>query len=123
MTRFGYLRDPLFLAAAVAYALNRWLVKPRVELPFLHAHFNDLLLIPAGLPVILWIQRGTGLRTGDAPPHRTEIVLHLVVWTVICEVVGPLWLHRGTADPLDAVAYAVGAAAAGIWWNRGEAVA
>ncbi len=49
MSRFGYLRDPLFLIAVAGYVLNRWLLKPLVPSPFLHGHFNDLLLIPAAL--------------------------------------------------------------------------
>lgn len=118
MRQFGYLRDPLFLAAAAAYGLNRWILKPWLNSHFLRAHFNDLLLIPAALPVILWVQRQARLRLRDAPPSWAEIGLHLAIWTVVCEGVGPLWLNQGTADPLDVVAYAVGAAAAGLWWNR-----
>ena len=118
MTRFGYLRDRLFLTATTGYGLNRWLIKPLVPLPFLHGQFNDLLLIPAALPVVLWVQRRTGLRTEDGFPSWSEIVLHLVVWSVICEFIGPVWLHRGTSDLWDVAAYTLGGVAAGIWWNR-----
>lgn len=118
MRRFAYLRDPVFLIASGGYALNRWLLKPWLASAFLRDHFNDVLLIPAGLPAILWIQRITGLRSTDAPPAWSEIVLHLVVWALICEYIGPFWLHRGTADAWDVLAYAVGAAVSGIWWHR-----
>ena len=118
MIRFGYLRDALFVGASGAYALNRWFFKPAVASPFLRGHFNDLLLIPAGLPVILWIQRVTGLRQTDAPPSWSEIGMHLVVWSIVCEYIGPFWLHRGTADIGDVLAYSAGAAVSGIWWNR-----
>jgi len=118
VNRFGYWRDPLFLAAAIGYAVNRWLLKPLLPTPFLHGHFNDLLLIPAALPVVLWLQRVAGLRQHDHAPSWMEMVLHLVVWSVICEFIGPHWLHRGTADPLDVMAYAVGGIAACLWWHR-----
>ncbi|MFO1513609.1 MAG: hypothetical protein U1F83_11940 [Verrucomicrobiota bacterium] len=118
MMRFGYLRDPLFLLAAGGYAVNRWLLKPLLPSPFLHGHFNDLLLIPAGLPVVLWLQRVVGLRHHDRAPSWSEMMLHLVVWSVICEFVGPHWLHHGTSDVWDVVAYAVGGVAACLWWNR-----
>ena len=118
LSRFRYLRDGLFLSAAIAYGLNRGLVRSVVPSTFLRGQFDDLLLIPAALPVVLWVQRISGLRTVDHPPSWPEIVLHLLVWSVICEFIGPIWLHHGTADPWDVVAYAAGALAAGLWWNR-----
>jgi hypothetical protein len=116
--RFRYFCDELFLTAAIGYAVNRWVVKPLVTSAFLRGHFNDLLLIPAALPVILWVQRRTGLRSDDGMPSWSEIALHLVVWSVICEFIGPIWLHRGTADLWDVAAYFVGGLAAGFWWNH-----
>jgi len=118
MKRFGYWRDPLFLAAAGGYALNRLLLKPLFPSPFLHGHFNDLLLLPAGLPLVLWIQRLVGLRNHDDTPSWAEMGLHLVVWSVICEFAGPHWLHHGTPDVWDVAAYAVGGVVACLWWNR-----
>lgn len=120
MSRFGYLHDRLFLVAAAAYALNRWLLKPVLQSPLLHDHFNDLLLIPAALPVVLWVHRLLGLRNHDLQPSWTETALHLVVWSLICEFIGPLWLGLGTADPWDVVAYTAGGVAACLWWNRSE---
>ena len=118
MNRFGYLRDRLFLVATTSYGLNCLLLKPLLPTPFLHGQFNDLLLIPAALPVVLWLQRVVGLRTHDRAPSWSEMLLHLAVWSLICEFVGPLWLHHGTADVWDVVAYATGGVVACLWWNR-----
>jgi hypothetical protein len=46
------------------------------------------------------------------------MTLHLLVWSVICEFIGPHWLHHGTADGWDVVAYAAGGIGACLWWNR-----
>jgi len=118
MSRFGYLHDRLFLIAAASYALNRWLLKPLIPSPFLHDHFNDLLLIPAALPVVLWVQRLAGWRKQDSPPSWAEMGFHLAVWSLICEFIGPFWLRQGTADLWDAAAYAAGGIVACLWWNR-----
>lgn len=118
MSRFGYWRDRLFLAAVIGYGLNRWLLKPGSTSPFLRGQFNDLLLIPAALPLVLWTQRQLGLRHNDDPPTWAEMLLHLAVWSGICEVIGPLWLHHGTADVWDVVAYTVGGILACLWWHR-----
>lgn len=117
MRSFGYWRDRLCLAASAAYGVNRWILKPVVVSPFLHGHFADLLLIPAALPVVLWIQRLAGWRTHDLAPTWWEVGSHVTIWSVICEWVGPVLLHRGTADAWDVVAYAVGGVAAWWWWR------
>ena len=57
------MHDGLFLSALSVYAVNRLVVRPHfagflsTHLPwswsFLHGHLDDLLLIPAALPVVL----------------------------------------------------------------------
>ena len=84
----------------------------------MHFHFNDLLLIPAALPPVLWLQRQLTLRVNDAFPSATEITLHFLVWSVICEVIGPHFLPRAVGDPLDVLAYAVGGVIAWGWWKQ-----
>jgi hypothetical protein len=119
MTRFNYLRDPLFLVTCAVYALNQFWLKHTLPNWFLHSYLNDLLLIPAALPLVLWVQRCAGWRTHDHPPTWAEVLGHLAVWSLICEVVGPVWLKVGTGDPWDVLAYAVGAVGACQWWRHG----
>ena len=128
MRRFGYLHDRLFWMALSVYTVNRLIVRPyfsgyiRVHQHwlwgFLHSHLDDLLLIPAALPVALWIQRLLNLRRQDEPPGWREMFLHLVVWSLMSKVIGPLYLHLGVADPWDVVCFAAGGIAACLWWNR-----
>lgn len=115
---FRYGADPLCLIGCGLYAMNRWLLKPHLSSAFLHGQFNDLLFIPCALPLLLWIQRRLGLRTHDGFPEPGEILLHLVVWTLIVEGIGPFWLHHGTADGRDVAAYFIGALAAGVVWTK-----
>jgi hypothetical protein len=117
MRRFLYLRDPLFLVGCAAYAINRWLVKPHVHIGFFHSYFNDCWLIPCALPPVLWLHRRFGLRSHDAPPRVSEIVTHLIFWSLLFEWIGPKYVQHAVGDPLDALAYAVGALAAGLWWH------
>ncbi|MCX6956162.1 MAG: hypothetical protein NTV51_28845 [Verrucomicrobia bacterium] len=119
MKRFAYARDPLCLLACAGYALNRWALRPVgwAAGPFMRGHFNDLLLIPAALPLLLWLQRRLGLRAADGPPSWREIALHLVVWSVAAEAIAPQLWHHATGDWLDVAAYATGAVVAGCWWH------
>lgn len=117
MKRFAYWRDPLALAAVGTYALNRWVFIRLGAAGFWRNHFNDVLVIPAALPVLLWMHRRLGLRNHDDAPSALEVGAHLAVWAFVCEYAGPRWTARGTADPRDVLAYASGAAAAWLWWR------
>lgn len=118
MSRFGYLRDRLFLLCCALYSLNRWLIKPHVHSAFFRNHFNDLLLIPCALPPVLLAQRRLGLRANDGMPTSVEIALHLVVWSILFEVAGPHIFRWAVGDPRDVLAYAAGGVLAGLWWWR-----
>ncbi len=105
----------------MAYAVIRWVVRPHVAQGFWHDQATDVLLIPAALPLLLWGQRRLRLRHHDRPPEAGEILLHLVVWSVLCEVIGPrFWPVIG--DWKDVVAYSVGATFAWWWWGEWERV-
>lgn len=129
MSGFGYLQDRLFLSSLSAYALNRLVILPRFgvfvhsQFPwswrFLHGHLDDLLMMPAALPVVLWIQRQLKWRTHHGPPGWGEMAGHLLIWSVMCKLIGPYFLHIGVADPWDLVCFAVGGFSACAWWKYG----
>ena len=116
MKPFAYLRDKLFLASCAAYTLNRCLLVPLSDSTFLHSYFDDLLLIPCALPVMMWVYRVTGLKTDDLHPGSRDILFHLVIWSVVCEWIGPRFVSSATADTWDVAAYAGGGVAAWIVW-------
>ena len=117
MKQFGYWRDALCIGCCGLYALNRWVVAPRAHSRFLSGYFDDVLLIPCALPLILQLQRWLRLRTHDDFPRVSEILFHLVVWSILFEAIGP-HIMRTVGDPLDVVAYTAGAVVAGGWWWR-----
>jgi SAM-dependent methyltransferase len=119
---FRYAFDPLCLAACLFYAANRWIAQPLCGWPILHGHLNDLLLIPAALPLTLGIQKWTGLRSHDLPPTIPEIFGHLLAWSLVAELAAPSIFPWAIGDPYDVLAYSVGAIFAAAWWN-GSAIA
>ncbi len=118
MRKFGYLRDGLFLTACSLYAANRWLIKPLVPDGFFGWWFSDVLLIPCAVPVLLWLERRTGIRRTDVPPTVAEIAFVLVLWSILFEVIAPRFIARATGDWMDVAAYTAGAVVAALWWNR-----
>lgn len=117
MKKYGYARDPVCLISCALYAANRWCLPTACKGPFLLNHFDDLLLIPAALPLVLWLQRRLGLRTADTPPAWREVLLHLAVWSLAAEVVGPHLFAHAQGDVWDVVAYTAGAVVATAVWS------
>ncbi|MGB0580604.1 MAG: hypothetical protein ACPGVU_12935 [Limisphaerales bacterium] len=115
--RFAFWVDPLFVIAMILFAINQLLLKPLTHVPFFQYHFNDLLLIPCALPILLWIHRQLGWRD-DSPPTATEIGGHLLLWCVLFEAAGPHLMQHATGDWRDVVAYVVGGILSGLIWNH-----
>jgi hypothetical protein len=120
--RFGYGRDPIFLISLAIYVVNRVLIKPNLHhySPFFHGHLNDALTVPVALPVYLLFYRWIGLRPDDEPPRWWEVALHVAVWIAFFKGYGPLKLHVGAYDPIDAGCIALGGFIAWLLWQRGE---
>ena len=118
MNRFRYALYPLCVLSCAGYAANRWIVPFAWKGWFLRNYFDDTLFIPAALPLMLWLYRRLGLRSGDARPEWSEIIFHLVVWSIAAEVIAPRFFAHAVGDPWDVAAYAAGALVAGLVWNR-----
>ncbi len=116
--RFRYFGDPLFLLCCACYGVNRWLLKPLVESDFLRFWFNDLLLAPCAIPIVLWLFRSLGLRDQDAAPSWVEVFWILAVWSLLFEWIGPRFVAHATADRLDVLMYWIGGVGAWIFWRR-----
>ncbi len=121
MKRFRYGVDPLCVLACAAYAVNRLWVRGAVDWVVLRSWFDDFWLIPAALPWLLWLWRRCGLRGDDGVPRWGEITALWALWSVQFEWLGPHFFHHATGDAGDVLAYAAGAAGAGLWWHRGGA--
>ena len=112
------LCHPLVLGAALAYAalrLNRsWLHQP---LPLVvTSYLADLLCLPLLLSLALAAHRRLIDHRGTLP-----VVWLVGAWVSVSvwfEGLLPLWSPRAVADPLDVVAYALGAWAFQHWLNR-----
>ena len=119
MRRFRYALDPLCVAACTGYAANRWLLPHAIKGVFLKNYFADTLLIPAALPLILWVHQRLALRPAGAKPSWSEILLHWGIWSVATEVIAPHLFARATGDPWDVIAYGGGALLSGLIWHVG----
>jgi hypothetical protein len=112
----------LFLGCCAAYVANRFLLKSHLPSPFFQFWFNDLLLAPCAIPVVIWIFRRLRLKEDDAVPSWREVAWILAIWCVLFEWAGPIYLHQGTADAIDVLMYVAGGAIAWWWWKSSSAI-
>jgi len=115
--RFQFLKDPVFLIALVLFLINELVLKRFFSHPFLHSYFNDLLLIPCALPILLELHVMLGLRRENLAPTTGEVVGHLAIWCVLFEVVGPRIANHATGDWRDIMVYCVGGLIAWALWH------
>jgi len=115
--RFAFWGDRLFAIAMVLFAGNQVLLKPLTQIAFLQNHFNDLLLIPCALPILLWIHRRLGWRD-DSPPTMAEVGGHLLLWCILFEAAGPHLMPHATGDWRDVIAYVLGGIVSWLIWNH-----
>jgi hypothetical protein len=108
---FRYLRDPLFLTCASSYLANNCVVKPHLHsqwsAAFFQSYFDDLLLVPCLLPALLRLHRWLSIPEDEFPTAR-EVLVHLVVWSLYLEMIGPAVQGHGVSDPFDVACYWVG---------------
>src|SRR5438034_10422260 len=100
MTRFAYLKDPLFVFCVIAYFANRCILKAQLPCTFFRCYLNDVICLPFWIPIMLWIMRWLRLRRDDAPPRASELLIPLVIWSWVFEI----WLpgvpsFKGLATP------------------------
>jgi hypothetical protein len=118
--RFGYLKDPLFLACVAIYFAHRGLAAYGLSLPLLKAYLNDVICAAFWVPIMLAGERLLGVRATDGPPQPHEVAIPILIWAIVFEVVLPrleLFRDRAIADPLDVPAYTSGALGAMLFWR------
>lgn len=118
--RFRYLHEPFFVAAAAAYVLLRAVAwrfgRPIGWVPGQQA---DVLLLPVGVPLWLWLERRVGWRQHDERPTVAEVGFLLGIWSVAAELIAPRLVRGPVADPRDVLAYLLGGVACLLVWRHG----
>ena len=116
---FEQIRDPLFVLATVLYCSNKFILLQLGQLTgtFLESYLNDILLVPVLLPILTWIAGKAGWRNLGARPSHWEILATLVPVIIVCEYIGPFYLRKGVADPLDILAYVAGGLISWSYWK------
>lgn len=103
------LSRPWFLIAFVCYLTLFILKKSGIYMVGLSDYGADLLALPVALGIALWVIRKSKPDRQDYRLPWTLILAAVVIFAVLFEGLFPMWSDRFTADPLDVVAYGLGA--------------
>ncbi len=103
------LYNPWFLSFLPIYLLLFVLKKSDIHLGLVSDYGADLLAMPIILSIGLWVIRVSRAERRGYQLSPALIIFTVVLYSVLFEVVFPSLSDRATADPLDAVAYVLGA--------------
>ncbi len=103
------LYNPWFLFFLTAYMWLFILKKSSIHLGPISSYGADLLAMPIILSIGLWVVRISKEERKKVQLSPALIISTVVLYSVLFEVVFPAVSDRATADPLDVVAYALGA--------------
>lgn len=119
-TQFRYIRDPVFVVSVSLYLINEFIILEYgiFKTGFIAFYFNDFLLVPVVLPILLFISKKLKLRLVDIPPTLLELIIPLLIWSVLFEFIFPYFISKGTADLLDILFYFLGGLLSWMIWNR-----
>ncbi len=98
----------LYLSLILLFLMNRWIEYNQIHIPLLYAYLDDLLLFPVLLPVIAWVHRRFSGSDRMMIPF-SHVVLAVGSYSLFFEIIAPRFLSVGEGDPLDVVAYSLGA--------------
>ena len=114
---FYYLYKPLFIFSTLLYLVNRFCLKVFFnQTSFITNYFNDLLLTPVLLPIILTVGIIFKQRYWVFKPSLAEILFWVIIFSIFFEVITPCFNPRSTGDYMDAICYLSGGL---VYWKFG----
>ncbi|TYR37502.1 hypothetical protein FXV77_05720 [Sphingobacterium phlebotomi] len=89
----------LFTICAFLFILHQYLQKiAGISLPLVDSYLDPLLCMPILLHLIVWERKLFHRRT-EYTLSLSHIVGYILLVSILCEIVFPLWNEKMTADP------------------------
>lgn len=123
-TQFRYIRDPVFVVSVSLYLITKFIILENgiFKPGFIASYFNDFLLVPVVLPILLFFCKKLNLRLVDIPPTFLELIIPLLIWSALFEFIFPYFIPKGTADLLDILFYFLGGFLSWMIWNKSHLI-
>jgi hypothetical protein len=103
-------KNPFFWIPCLLFWINQLLEKHfLVFIPILHEYLDDLLAMPVVLGLTLFVFRKIHPLKENFTFSITQVLIGTIYFAVLFEILLPLWSNKYTSDPIDAIAYGIGA--------------
>lgn len=102
------LWNPVFLAASLAYLVNRFLLSWLELRPYQVPYLNDVLCLPVALTLALFLHQRLFPSTARQRLHPGQVVFAFLYFSLCFEAILPALSGKYTRDAWDLVAYAAG---------------
>lgn len=106
--KLGQKSAILFTICAFLFILHQYLQKiAGISLSLVDSYLDPLLCMPILLHLIV-LERKLFHRRTEYTLSLAHIVGYVLLVSILCEIVFPLWNEKMTADPWDIACYAMG---------------
>jgi len=113
------LKNPFFILPCILFWINQYLEKiQNIFIPFVHSYLDDLLAMPVVLGLTLQVYQWIHPGKNHFVFTKVQILVAVVYYSLLFEVILPLWSSRYISDPLDVLFYLLGAIWFYIWINE-----
>lgn len=100
--------SPYFWVTLILFTLNQLIERAGYPIPWVHAYLDDLLCPGIVLGFALFFQQQFTFRNKDYLFGKGHALVFVVWYSVLFEVLFPIWDSRHHRDPWDVLAYAAG---------------
>ncbi|MBT3251658.1 MAG: hypothetical protein HOB17_10740 [Candidatus Marinimicrobia bacterium] len=97
----------MFSVAMILFITNQGMEGEYLTLPVMRYYLDDLVLLPIFLPILGWIFKMAGL-TDVVEISMFQVILSVIYFSIIFEVMLPVFFQIGVADPMDVLMYILG---------------
>lgn len=112
------LLRPWFLGAVGLAVTHQVLQKIlNIRVPIVDSYLDPLLFLPILLQLILLEQRYIFAKGPYYVLSWFQILIVILLMSIICELLFPIWSHSFTTDYIDAICYLLGGTVFGVFFN------
>jgi hypothetical protein len=104
------LKNPVFFISCILFWFNQILERGfEVYIPYIHSYLDDLLAMPVILGITLQVYRWIHPLKDKFVFTKIHIIVGVAYFSILFEVLLPLWSPIYTADWFDILCYIFGA--------------
>jgi hypothetical protein len=104
------IKNKIFISSVILFLLHQFLQKGlNNNIPIIHEYLDDLLCMPVVLTLTLFAFRKFVVKNEMFSFSLGQVVWAVIYFSIIFEIALPYFSSQYTSDPVDVIAYSIGA--------------